>query len=221
MLDEIGASELPVELVLNKVDAVDALAAAPAREPLPGRAPDLGARPGRGSTSCARGSPSASPTGSSSCELLVPYSEGGELAELYALGPPIESRSDRADGVLIRARLPARDVRRFARFLVADASGRSGDAGGVIEIPVTRLRDDAVLPARAYPGDAGLDLVACERHEIGPGERALVGHGHRRRDPGGPRGARHAALRARARSTASRSSTRPGWSTPATGASCA
>jgi dUTP pyrophosphatase len=47
----------------------------------------------------------------------------------------------------------------------------------VIEIPVKRLRDDAVLPTRAYPGDAGLDLVACERHEIGPGERALVGTG--------------------------------------------
>jgi len=42
---------------------------------------------------------------------------------------------------------------------------------------VTRLRDGAVLPARAYPGDAGLDLVACERHELGPGERALVGTG--------------------------------------------
>jgi dUTP pyrophosphatase len=47
----------------------------------------------------------------------------------------------------------------------------------VIEITVTRLRDDAVLPGRAYPGDAGLDLVACERHELGPGERALVGTG--------------------------------------------
>jgi dUTP pyrophosphatase len=47
----------------------------------------------------------------------------------------------------------------------------------VIDVPVTRLRDDAVLPARAYPGDAGLDLAACERHELGPGERALVGTG--------------------------------------------
>jgi dUTP pyrophosphatase len=47
----------------------------------------------------------------------------------------------------------------------------------VIEIPVTRLRDDAVLPGRAYAEDAGLDLVACERHELGPGERALVGTG--------------------------------------------
>ncbi|HKP17685.1 MAG TPA: dUTP diphosphatase [Gaiellaceae bacterium] len=47
----------------------------------------------------------------------------------------------------------------------------------MIEIPITRLRGDAVLPSRAYPGDAGLDLVACERHELGPGERALVGTG--------------------------------------------
>jgi dUTP diphosphatase len=45
------------------------------------------------------------------------------------------------------------------------------------ELPVRRLRDDAVLPARAYPGDAGLDLAACERHELGPGERAIVGTG--------------------------------------------
>ena len=47
----------------------------------------------------------------------------------------------------------------------------------MIEIPVTRLRDDATLPTRAYPGDAGLDLVACEHHELGPGERALIGTG--------------------------------------------
>jgi dUTP pyrophosphatase len=47
----------------------------------------------------------------------------------------------------------------------------------VIEIPVTRLRADAVLPGRAYSGDAGLDLVACERHELAPGQRALVGTG--------------------------------------------
>ena len=47
----------------------------------------------------------------------------------------------------------------------------------MIEIAVTRLRDDAVLPTRAYAGDAGLDLSACERHEIGPGERALVATG--------------------------------------------
>jgi dUTP pyrophosphatase len=44
----------------------------------------------------------------------------------------------------------------------------------MIEVPVTRLRDGAVLPQSAYPGDAGFDLVACETIEIGPGERAVV-----------------------------------------------
>ncbi len=33
------------------------------------------------------------------------------------------------------------------------------------------------MPARAYAGDAGLDLAACERVELAPGERALVGTG--------------------------------------------
>ncbi|MDP9283686.1 MAG: dUTP diphosphatase [Actinomycetota bacterium] len=40
-----------------------------------------------------------------------------------------------------------------------------------------RLRPDAVVPARAYSGDAGLDLAACERVELAPGERALVATG--------------------------------------------
>ena len=47
----------------------------------------------------------------------------------------------------------------------------------MIELPIRRLRPDAVLPQRAYAGDAGLDLAACERVELGPGERATVGTG--------------------------------------------
>ena len=47
----------------------------------------------------------------------------------------------------------------------------------MIELPIRRLRDDAVVPSRAYSGDAGLDLAACERVELGPGERATVGTG--------------------------------------------
>jgi dUTP pyrophosphatase len=34
-----------------------------------------------------------------------------------------------------------------------------------------------VLPTRAYPGDAGLDLAACERVTLAPGERATVSTG--------------------------------------------
>jgi dUTP pyrophosphatase len=47
----------------------------------------------------------------------------------------------------------------------------------VIELPIQRLRDDALVPTRAYAGDAGLDLAACERVELAPGERATVGTG--------------------------------------------
>jgi len=44
----------------------------------------------------------------------------------------------------------------------------------VIDVPVRRLRTDAVLPTQAYPGDAGLDLAACESATLEPGERATV-----------------------------------------------
>jgi dUTP pyrophosphatase len=47
----------------------------------------------------------------------------------------------------------------------------------LIELPIQRLHANAVVPQRAYTGDAGLDLASCERVELGPGERALVGTG--------------------------------------------
>jgi len=47
----------------------------------------------------------------------------------------------------------------------------------VTELPVKRLNDGATLPTRAYEGDAGLDLAACERVELGPGQRAVVSTG--------------------------------------------
>jgi GTPase len=123
VLDEIGASELPVELVLNKVDAVDSLR----RRRLANRFPDalqISARTGAGLDELRARIAERFADRFEVVELLVPYAEGAKLAELYALGPPIESRNDREDGVLIKARLPARDVRRFARFLVADTTGR-------------------------------------------------------------------------------------------------
>lgn len=47
----------------------------------------------------------------------------------------------------------------------------------MIEIGVRKLRDDAILPSRAYEGDAGLDLAACEGATLEPGARAVVGTG--------------------------------------------
>jgi GTPase len=123
VLEEIGALDLPVELVLNKIDAAGALR----RRRLANRFPDalqISARTGEGLPELRARVAERFEHRFEPVELLVPYAEGAKLAELYALGPPIEFRSDLEEGVLIRARLPERDVRRFARFLVAGASGR-------------------------------------------------------------------------------------------------
>ena len=46
-----------------------------------------------------------------------------------------------------------------------------------MEVAFRKLRDDAVVPSRAYDGDAGLDLASCEHVVLEPGERATVGTG--------------------------------------------
>jgi len=123
VLDEIGASELPFELVLNKIDAADSLRRRRLENRFPG-ALQISAQTGAGLDELRARIAERFADRFELVELLVPYADGAKLAELYALGPPIESRKDREDGVLIRARLPARDIRRFARFLVADTTGR-------------------------------------------------------------------------------------------------
>jgi dUTP diphosphatase len=40
-----------------------------------------------------------------------------------------------------------------------------------------RLHPGAAAPARAHPGDAGLDLVSVEEHRLEPGARAAVATG--------------------------------------------
>jgi GTPase len=119
VLGEIGAGELPVELVLNKIDAVDSLR----RRRLGNRFPDalqVSARTGE-ALDVLRGR-IAERFGErfEAVRLLIPYDEGARLAELYALGMPVEERSDREEGVFIRAHLPMREVRRFARYLVLE-----------------------------------------------------------------------------------------------------
>jgi dUTP pyrophosphatase len=45
------------------------------------------------------------------------------------------------------------------------------------ELLVRRLRPDAVVPAGAYPGDAGLDLASIEEVVLEPGQRRMVATG--------------------------------------------
>ena len=118
VLREIGAQELPLELVLNKIDAVDALR----RHRLANLFPDalqVSAQTGEGLDALRERIAERFSDRFEAVRLFLPYEDGGKLAELYALGAPIEERDDQPDGVLVRARLPRRELRRFARYLVA------------------------------------------------------------------------------------------------------
>ena len=200
VLHEIGADEVPLELVLNKIDRVDPLGRKRLANGFPG-AVQISAVTGEGLDELRARIADRFADRYEDVRLLLPYEDGGKLAELYALGAPIHEREDSEHGVLIRARLPQREVRRFVRFLVADAHEGSAHElrGGtrVIDLPVARLRDDAILPSQAYEGDAGLDLAACERVELAPGERGVVGTGLAVAVPEGWAGLVAAALRPR------------------------
>jgi GTPase len=124
VLHEIGADELPVELVVNKIDAVDVLH----RRRLANRYPDalqVSALTGEGLDELRARIAERFAERFEAVRLLLPYDEGGKLNELYALGAPIEQREDTTDGVLVVARLPRREISRFASYLVSDAEATS------------------------------------------------------------------------------------------------
>ena len=117
VLHDIGADELPIELVLNKVDAADGTR----RRALSNRYPDalqVSALTGEGLDALRTRIADRFADLFEPVRLLLPYQDGGKLNELYALGAPIEEREDTSEGVLVLARLPRREISRFARYLV-------------------------------------------------------------------------------------------------------
>jgi len=120
VLGEIGADEVPLELVLNKIDRVDSLGRRRLGNAFPGSL-QISAVTGEGLEELRARIAERFADRYEDVRLLLPYEEGGKLAELYALGAPIEERRDTENGVFIRARLQRRDVRRFAPYLVADS----------------------------------------------------------------------------------------------------
>ena len=120
VLDEVGAGDRPRLLALNKVDLLDE----GRRRELGFRFPDavqVSGETGEGldelrDTIEARFLRTLEPM-----DLLVPYDEGGSLSELHELAGELE-REDTAEGVRIRARVPAAAAPRFERF----ANGNSG-----------------------------------------------------------------------------------------------
>jgi GTP-binding protein HflX len=121
VLHEIGAAELPVVVVLNKIDRVDPLGRRRLANRFPG-APQVSALTCEGLDDLKAELARRFEDRWERVRLLVPYEEGGRLHDLYALGTPIEEREDTPDGVLVIARLPRRELRNFAPFLIAQSS---------------------------------------------------------------------------------------------------
>jgi GTP-binding protein HflX len=118
VLTEIGGDELPIVVVFNKIDRLDPLG----RRRLMNRFPEaqlVSASTGEGLDGLRERVANLFADRFEDVRLLVPYDEGHALSALYALGAPIDERTDTDEGVLIRAKLSHRDTRRFARYLVA------------------------------------------------------------------------------------------------------
>jgi GTP-binding protein HflX len=106
--------------VLNKIDLVDDLGRRRLGNRYPG-APQVSAATGEGLEELKSRLAEQFASRWELVRLLVPYTDGAALSDLYALGAPIEHREDTEDGVLVVARLPRRDLARYARFLVAES----------------------------------------------------------------------------------------------------
>jgi GTPase len=116
-LEEIGAGERPRLLVLNKVD----LLSEAERDELRLRHPDavlVSGVTGEGLEALGERIEQELAHTLSPIELLVPYADGGSLAELHDLAGELR-REDTPEGVRIHALVPSRLAERFARFAVA------------------------------------------------------------------------------------------------------
>ena len=116
-LEEIGAGEQPRLLVLNKADLLDEEERRELRLHNP-EATLISAASGEGLDDLAARIETELAHTLRPLELLVPYADGGSLAELHELAGEV-TREDTAEGVRVRALVPARMAERFARFAVA------------------------------------------------------------------------------------------------------
>jgi GTPase len=123
-LEEIGAGERPRLLVLNKIDLLDDDAREELRFRYPNAVAVSGGAPhpkgvvGEGLDELRERLEHELEHTLRPLDLLVPYADGGSLAELHELAGEV-SREDTAEGVRVHALVPARLAGRFARFAVA------------------------------------------------------------------------------------------------------
>jgi GTP-binding protein HflX len=117
VLEEIGAGEKPRLLVLNKADLLDREERREAVLSHPG-ATLVSALAEEGLDQLRERVEEAFAETLTEVELLIPYSQGGRLHELHEVAGDLE-RTDREDGVLVHARVPAAELHRFDDLAVA------------------------------------------------------------------------------------------------------
>jgi GTP-binding protein HflX len=144
VLAEIGSSDVPRLLVMNKVDLIDA----PARARLEGREPDavfLSARTGTGLDDLREAVSGFFERSLVAVRLLVPYDKGAVIDRLHGVATDIRQEST-PEGTLIEARLPQREASRYASLRIDVASD-----GGTLDdddSDESDLRDEGDRPAR-------------------------------------------------------------------------
>jgi GTP-binding protein HflX len=114
VLIEIKAEQAPRLLVLSKVDRLSEERRVQLSHRHPG-AVQVSAVDGEGLDLLVERIESEFTTRLAEVELLVPYQDGGSLAELHELAGDLE-REDTPDGVRVSVRLPAAVAARFERF---------------------------------------------------------------------------------------------------------
>jgi GTPase len=110
-LEEIGAGDKPRLLVFNKSDLLDE----DERTEATLRHPDavaVSALTGEGLEKLRESMERSFEETLRPVELLIPYSEGARLHELHEVAGDLD-RTDRGDGVLVKARVPAAELHRF------------------------------------------------------------------------------------------------------------
>jgi GTP-binding protein HflX len=117
VLKEIGAGDKPRLLVLNKSDLLDQDSRAEAllRHP---EAVLVSALDGVGLDPLREQIETAFEDTLAEVELLIPYAEGGRLHELHEIAGNLE-RTERADGVLVKAKVPVSELHRFDDLAIA------------------------------------------------------------------------------------------------------
>ena len=182
VLGEIGAGELPVELVLNKIDAVDPLARAGGSRTASRARCRSRREAGEGLDELRARIAERFAERFEPVRLLSRTTDGARLAELYELGAPIDERSTgRTASLIARAAARSASCARFAPLpdrrarpasgapSAHDRAPASGACAGRASCPSARTR---ATPASTWPPASATSSGRASARSSAPASRS-------------------------------------------------